>query len=142
MKLVGKDIDWQRWLRFLCGGAANTLFSYLLYLGLIRLLPYQAAYLAAYIAGILLAYWLNATLVFKVAMSWKGLLAYPVVYLVQYCLAAVLLELLVRLLGVAPAYAPLLVTAALLPLTYLMNKLVLRRRAPPTPAGIEHENHP
>lgn len=132
MTSAGKSANWQRWLRFLCGGAANTLFTYLLYLGLIRILPYQWAYFAAYVTGIVLAYWLNARFVFKVPLSWKGLFAYPVVYLVQYVLAAVLLEALVRLGGVPPAYAPLLVTAVLLPLTYLMNKLVLReRRAPP-----------
>lgn len=137
MRSVGKGANWRRWLRFLCGGVANTLFSYLLYLCLLQLLSYQAAYLAAYVAGIVFAYWLNATFVFQVALSWKGLLAYPVVYLVQYLLAAALLEMLVRVGGVAPAYAPLLVTAVLLPITYLMNKLVLKSNAPRAPAEIE-----
>lgn len=131
MMSFGRGVNWQRWVRFLCGGAANTLFTYLLYLGLIRVMPYQAAYLGAYVAGIVLAYWLNARFVFKVPLSWKGLFAYPLVYLVQYLVAAALLEVLVRLGGVPPEFAPLLVTAALLPLTYLMNKVVLsaaRRR--------------
>jgi putative flippase GtrA len=123
-KLSG--VDWQRWLRFLCGGATNTLVTYVLYLGLIRLMGYQAAYLIAYTFGILLAYWLNATFVFKVKLSWKGLFKYPVIYLVQYIVAAALLEVLVRLAGVPPAIGPLLVTVILLPLTYLMNKLVLK----------------
>jgi putative flippase GtrA len=119
-----------RWLRFLCGGVANTLFSYLLYLGLMQVLGYQPAYLAAYVSGIVFAYWVNATFVFKVALSWKGLFAYPVVYLIQYLVAAALLEALVRFVGVPTAYAPLLITAVLLPLTYLMNKLVLKARSP------------
>ncbi|QNA91163.1 GtrA family protein [Massilia sp. Dwa41.01b] len=142
MTPAARGPDWQRWLRFLCGGAANTLFTYLLYLGLIQLLPYQAAYLAAYVVGIVLAYWLNARFVFKVPLSWRGLFAYPVVYLVQYVVAAGLLEVLVKLGGVPPAYAPLVVTAVLLPLTYLMNKVVLRRSARPAvpvPAS-KHEN--
>lgn len=115
----------QRWIRFLCGGAANTLLSYLLYLGLLQVLPYQVAYLSAYVAGIVFAYWVNAVFVFKIALSWRGLFAYPVVYIVQYLAAAALLEVLVRYAGVTPAFGPLIVTAVLLPLTYLMNKLVL-----------------
>lgn len=136
MTHAAPGLNWQRWLRFLCGGAVNTLVTYLLYLGLIGVLAYQWAYLGAYVTGILLAYWLNARFVFKVPLSWKGLFAYPVVYLVQYVLAAALLEMLVRFAGIPPAYAPLLVTAVLLPLTYLMNKIVLRRGAP-----ARHDTH-
>lgn len=130
MNDVAKQPNWQRWLRFLCGGAANTLLTYLLYLGLIQVMSYHAAYLCAYVAGIVFAYWVNARFVFKVPLSWKGLFQYPVIYMVQYVLAAALLEASVRFAGIAPAYAPLLVTAALFPLTYLMNKVVLKRRAP------------
>lgn len=121
--------DLQRWVRFLCGGAVNTALSYLLYLGLIQLLPYQFAYFVAYVVGIVLAYWLNARFVFRTPLSWRGLLAYPLVYAIQYLLAALLLELLVRVAGVRPAFGPLLVSVVLLPLTYLMNKVVLRRAA-------------
>lgn len=121
---------WHRWLRFLCGGAANTLFTYCLYLALMQVIPYQWAYLCAYATGIVFAYWLNARFVFKVPLSWRGLFAYPTVYVVQYLLAALLLEALVRFVGVRPSFAPLLVTVVLLPLTYLMNKFVLKRAAP------------
>ena len=131
MTFIGKNVNWQRWLRFLCGGAVNTLFTYLLYLGLIQVLPYQWAYFIGYVTGVVLAYWLNARFVFKVRLSWKGLFAYPVVYLVQYVVAAALLEMLVRLGGVPPVYAPLMVTVALTPLTYLMNQLILKA----SPAG-------
>lgn len=122
------QVNWQRWIRFLCGGAANTLFTYLLYLALTRVLGYQWSYLAAYATGIVFAYWLNATYVFKVPLSWKGLFAYPVVYLVQYLFSALLLEAIVRFGKIPPTFAPLAVTAAMLPLTYLMNKLVLRNQ--------------
>jgi len=125
---IGKTMDWQRWLRFLCGGVANTLSTYLLYLALIQMVPYQVAYFCAYLIGIVLAYWLNARFVFKVALSWKGLFAYPLVYLVQYLSAALLLEGLVRFVHVPPALGPLLVTVVLLPLTYVMNKVVLKVR--------------
>jgi putative flippase GtrA len=130
-----RGVNWQRWVRFLCGGAVNTGATYLLYLGLLHFLDYQVAYVISYAVGIVLAYCLNAIFVFKVRMSWRGLFAYPLVYLVQYAVAAVFLELLVRGVGLPAAVAPLLVTVLLLPLTYLMNKLVLKK------TNIRHATH-
>lgn len=127
---AGSRFNWQRWIRFLGGGVVNTGLTYLLYLGLMQLLPYQVAYLIAYVTGIVLAYWINARFVFRTPLSWRGLLAYPMVYAVQYVLAALLLELLVRVVQVPPALGPLVVTVVLLPLTYLMNKYVLKRTRP------------
>lgn len=114
-----------RWLRFVAGGVANTAFSYCVYLLLQLAIPYQWAYLAAYAAGIVFAYWFNARHVFRVPLSWQGLFAYPLVYVVQYAVSALLLHALVERLGAAPAWAPLPVTVAMLPLTYAMNRLVL-----------------
>ena len=128
---------WQRPLRFLCGGAANTLLSYLLYLALVQVLPYQWAYLGAYVAGIVFAYWVNARFVFEVPLSWKGLFSYPVIYLVQYVIAAGLLEVAVRVIGLPTVYAPILVTAILFPITYLLNKLLLGR----LPRGASRDRH-
>ncbi|MGA7817085.1 GtrA family protein, partial [Caballeronia sp.] len=75
---------WRRKLRFIVGGAANTGFTYVIYLLLKRVVPYQVAYLVAYCCGVVFAYWFNAVFVFKVPLSWKGAMSYPVVYVVQY----------------------------------------------------------
>ncbi|NML62587.1 GtrA family protein [Massilia sp. RP-1-19] len=112
-------------MRFVAGGVANTAFSYGVYLLLQFVMDYQLAYLVAYAAGIVFAYWFNARHVFRVPLSWRGLFAYPLVYVVQYGLSALLLHVLVERLGAAPAWAPLPVTVAMLPLTYAMNRLVL-----------------
>lgn len=117
---------WHGWLRFALGGALNTGLSYGLYVLLHRWLPYQAAYALAYAAGIVFAYWFNARFVFHVPLSWRGLFAYPLVYLVQYLASAVLLELLVTRMSVPAVFAPLLVSAVMLPLTFVMSRWVLR----------------
>lgn len=114
-----------RWLRFVAGGVANTAFSYGVYLLLQLVLAYQVAYLLAYAAGIVFAYWFNARHVFHAPMSWRGLFAYPLVYVVQYAGSALLLYALVERAGAAPAWAPLAVTVVMLPLTYTMNRFVL-----------------
>jgi putative flippase GtrA len=116
----------RRWSRFIVGGLSNTVFTYLIYLGLSRFIHYQIAYFVAYCCGIFFAYWFNATFVFKVPLSWKGAVSYPSVYVIQYGASAVLLAILVRSVRLNASYAPLLVTACMLPLTYVMSKIVLQ----------------
>ncbi len=120
----------QRWLRFIIGGGINTGFTYLVYLGINEILPYHVAYLIAYAVGVIFSYWFNARVVFRVPLSWKGLAAYPVVYVVQYLVSALCLGGLVEFLQVSELIAPLVVAVAMIPLTYLMSKLLLSRKMP------------
>lgn len=117
----------KRWLRFLVGGAINTASTYAIYLALNTILAYQLAYFIAYILGVIFAYWFNATVVFRVNLSWKGFFSYPIVYLVQYITSAFLLGGLVEVVGIRESLAPLVVVIVMVPVTYLMNKLVLER---------------
>ncbi len=103
----------------------NTGFSYLLYLALNLVLPYRYAYLLAYMAGVVFAYWFNARFVFAVPLSWRGLFSYPLVYVVQYLVSALVLEGLIDRLGVNEQQAPLWVAAVMFPVTFMMSKLVL-----------------
>lgn len=118
------------WMLFVLGGGLNTGLSYAIYLALERVLPYQAAYGLAYAAGIVVSYGFNARFVFSVPLSWRGLFAYPVVYLVQYLASAGLLGMLVTGLGISRALAPLVVSAVMLPLTFVLSRWVLRRTRP------------
>lgn len=115
----------KRWLRFVVGGGMNTGFSYLIYLlgGLV--FSYQVAYFIAYVSGVIFSYWFNARFVFHVLLSWKGLLSYPLVYLVQYLVSALLLGGAVEYFGINKYIAPLAITLITLPLTYCMSKLLL-----------------
>ena len=114
-----------RGLRFLVGGLINTAFTYALYLLLKIIVPYQWAYFIAYALGVIFAYWFNARWVFRVPLSWQGLFSYPIVYILQYLLSALLLGALVEKLDVSVNLAPIYVVVALLPITYLMNHFVL-----------------
>lgn len=113
--------------KFLVCGALNTALTYAIYYCLQLILSYQIAYASAYVAGIVFSYWLNSTFVFKTPMTWRGLLAYPVVYLVQYLLSAVLLGLLVEQLDLPKELAPLVVIVISIPLTFVMTRWILRR---------------
>jgi putative flippase GtrA len=114
-----------RFFRFLLSGGINTVATYLLYLLLASVMHYQAAYLIAYTSGIALAYMLNLRLVFNAQSSLGKVVRYPLIYLIQYFLGAGLLYLLVSVLSLPNALAPLIVIILLLPISYYMNKKVL-----------------
>ena len=117
----------RRWLRFVTGGGINAAITYTAYLVLNMALNYQWSYLIAYIIGIIFSYGFNSLIVFKVPLSWRGLLAYPIVYVVQYGASALMLGLLVESKVLSETLAPLLVVVITIPLTYVMSKLVIHR---------------
>jgi putative flippase GtrA len=115
----------QRWLTFVVGGGINTGFTYFLYLLLKLVLAYQWAYAISYVSGIFFSYWFNSVFVFRSTLSWKGVFAYPLVYVGQYLASAFFLAGLVEYLDVSQNIAPILVAIVLLPITYLLSKLLL-----------------
>lgn len=112
--------------RFLLVGFSNTLFSYLVYLLLLAMLPYFAAYTLAYCAGVVLSYFLNVRFVFKQQPSLSSFLKFPFVYVFQYALGALVLWWLVKI-GISPTWAMLGVIAVTIPLTFLASRFILKR---------------
>lgn len=116
----------RHWLLFITGGALNTFVTYGLYLTLQLLLFYQVAYAIAYVVGIVFSYWYNSVIVFRAALSAKGLFTYPLVYLVQYLASALFLGFLIERVGISAGAAPLLVASLMIPLTFFMSRWILR----------------
>ena len=115
----------QRWLRFVISGTLSTMVTYVLYLLIHTRLSYQLSYLIAYQCGIVCAYLCNAKFVFQMRLSWRGFFAYPTVYVAQYILSALFLEIMVKSMHMNVSLAPLIITIAIAPLTYIMSKIVL-----------------
>lgn len=119
-------------LRFLVAGAVNTLLTLLLYWGLLRFLSYAVAYTIAYVAGIGLAYWLNARFVFRVAASARTFAMFPLVYVVQYLLGLATLYAAVEWLGIPRAVAILVSIALTIPVTFVLSRTILKTPRPQT----------
>jgi putative flippase GtrA len=114
-------------LRFLLGGAFNTLASYAAYYVLQLVLPYQVAYAIAFAFGVALSYFVNLRFVFRARHTARKALAFPLVYLAQYALGALLLAALVEWMHVPKEVAPLLVVVVTIPVTFALTRWVLRR---------------
>ena len=119
--LVRKEI-----LRFLISGSTNTLVCWIIYLVLNQLLSYTLAYTGAYLFGTLFTYYLNTRWVFKVPMSWRTFLRYPLVYVAQYLLGVSLVWVIVDRFHCPEAFAPLAVVAMTVPVTFLLSRFILR----------------
>jgi putative flippase GtrA len=116
----------QQGSRFLVVGALNTLLSYALFWWLLQWLDPQPAYAVAYLCGLVFAYLGNSLLVFGAALAWGRLLRYPLVYVGQYLGNASLLALGTGLFGWPPQLALAVAFAFTIPLSFLLNRWVLR----------------
>lgn len=115
------------WIKFLIGGGINTAFTYGLYFGLHVIMPYQVAYALAFAVGIVFSYFFNAIIVFKSCVSLKSFFAFPLIYLLQYLLSAVLLGVFVERLGIPESIAPAAVIILTIPITFGMTRWFLRK---------------
>lgn len=124
-------------LRFALVGLANTAIYYLLYRLLLLGMPYLAAHLLAWTAGMAFSFFANSVFTFGVRPTWRRFLAYPLTTLVNLTLTTIGSVLLVEAAGIDPRFATLVMTLAVVPVTFLATRVVLTAgrgdSAPPTP---------
>jgi putative flippase GtrA len=115
-------------IRFVFVGAFNSFLTYVFYVLLLLFLPYMISYTVSYLMGIFLSYYLNSTFVFKKPIQLKKALEFPLVYLAQYLLGALLLFFLVDILAVNRLIAPILIIILTLPVTFLLSRFIVKGR--------------
>jgi putative flippase GtrA len=121
--------------RFVASGVFNTLATYLVYLALLRVLPYHWSYTLAYAAGIVLAYALYRFFVFQRSGGRTAPLWVVGIHGVQYLLGLALVSLWCVGLDLPPPWAPAFALAFQVPLTFLASRWVFRDRAPTQGTG-------
>lgn len=116
-----------RGIKFLIAGGLNTVLTYIIYLGLVQVLPYPVAYTVTYLLGIAFGYLVNAYWVFGGKASVRSALGYPAAYALNYLLGLGLLAALVEVAGVDKRLAPLVVVVFTTPVMYLFSKHIFSR---------------
>lgn len=109
-------------IKFLIVGATNTLLGYIIYLLLLSIMPYSVAYSCTFILSIGISYLLNSTYVFDVKHSFKKILKFPFIYLIQYCLGLCSLTFLISFANINQRIAPILVVLITTTITYILMK--------------------
>ena len=118
-----------RFFRFLISGGLNTAVSYAVYLLLLPILSYQISYSFAYLAGIVISYFLNRMFVFRSHQGFRSVLLFPLVYVIQYGFSLSVLWLLVDKLRFDKMIAPIAVIILSIPLTYLLTRSVFDNKS-------------
>ena len=113
-------------VRFLLSGGFNTATTYLLYLALIRFLPYRLGYTIAFVSGIALAYGLNRFFVFRTHGGLAAMVLTPVIYVVQYLLGIAILWIWVEAFSWPVPLAPLAAVVLTIPFTFLASRRTFR----------------
>lgn len=116
----------REFFRFLMVGTINTLFSWLLFVVLVRFIPYIVAYTLAYASGIVSSYFLNVRFVFRERVSLSSFLKFPLTYMLQYAMGMLIMWLLVGKLSVEPELAMIMVVLATIPVTFLASRKALK----------------
>lgn len=122
--MIRRLFDRSTVVRFLLGGGLNTALTYLLYLALLLIFEYWAAYTISYVFGIVLSYLINRKLVFRTAHSWTSALLFPAIYIVQYLLGLAVVHVWVKILDLPAPLAPLVAVAVTLPVTFVLSRAV------------------
>ena len=115
-------------LRFLVGGAANTLVSYVIYWLLLLVVPYAVAYTASYVATVFSGFWINTRFVFRAPWSWSKLFVFPLVHVANYSIGLLVIWVSVSILGINPWVAPVIATIVALPFNFLLTRLLMQWR--------------
>ena len=111
--------------RFVLVGIANTLLYYVAYRLFLLGMPYVPAHLLAWGVGMVFSFVANSLYTFGVRPTWRRFLAYPLTTVVNLGVTTLGSVLLVESLGLDERYATLLMTVAVVPLTFLLTKVVL-----------------
>jgi len=121
-----------RFARFVVVGAANTAFSYLVYLLLLQFIDYRLAYSVAYVLGLATGYLANARVVFDASPGARSAVGYLASYGVTYLASLAVLWLVVDRAGLSRPMAMLAALAVAVPLSYLLLRRSFGHRGPPS----------
>lgn len=124
-----KHPELNRFALFIATRCVGTFLSYAIYLLLLGPIGYRAAFCIAFILGIGLAYLMNASLVFKARISQKTAIEFPLVYVAQFFLGLLIVEISIRYFYVPKEIALAISILITIPVTYALTKIVFRRRS-------------
>ncbi|MDT0458320.1 GtrA family protein [Streptomyces sp. DSM 41527] len=121
-----------RIVRFAAVGGVNTLTFSACYLALHHLLPYFAAYTAAFVTSMTGSFFLHTYVTYRTRPTWTKFLLFPLTQVTNYGVQSAGLVALVGWCRLSTTVAPLVAALCALPFSYLLSRRILR---PPTRAG-------
>ncbi|MFI2304240.1 GtrA family protein [Actinacidiphila glaucinigra] len=114
-------------IRFGMVGVANTGVYYGLYLLFLLRLPYVAAHVLAFVLSMIGSYFLTTWFTYRTRPSWRTFLLFPLTNVANFVITTGGLYLLVDVLRVGSWFAPLIASAAAVPVTFAVSRMIMIR---------------
>lgn len=115
----------QQGIRFLIGGASNTLLAYAIYLLLLYITPYATAYTLSYVIGIISGFAINTYFVFHSKWNWRKFFSFPLIHIFNYIASMGIVVASTEILGIPEQISPIIATATMLPINFILTKALI-----------------
>ncbi|MFE2065561.1 GtrA family protein [Streptomyces sp. NPDC059467] len=116
-------------ITFALVGVVNTATYYGLYLLFLRYLPYLAAHVIAFTLSMIGSFFLNAKFTYRIRPTWRKFLLFPLTNATNFVITTVGVYVIVDMLHVGSKFAPLMASAAAIPVTFVVSRWVMLPKA-------------
>ncbi|MFI9806919.1 GtrA family protein [Streptomyces sp. NPDC052301] len=110
-------------------GVINTATYYCLYLLFLTWLPYLAAHVLAFVLSMVGSFFLNARFTYRTRPTWRKFLLFPLTNVTNFLITTVGVYVIVDVLHAGNRFAPLLASAAAIPVTFVVSRWVMLPRS-------------
>lgn len=117
-------------LTFALVGVVNTATYYGLYLLLLMRLPYLPAHILAFVLSMTGSFFLNARFTYRTRPTWRKFLLFPLTNATNFLVTTAGVYVIVDILHAGNRFAPLLASAAAIPVTFVVSRAIMLRGAP------------
>ncbi|WP_333773134.1 GtrA family protein [Streptomyces sp. IBSBF 3136] len=112
-------------LTFAVVGVVNTATYYCLYLSFLTGLPYLAAHVLAFLLSMVGSFFLNARFTYRTRPTWRKFLLFPLTNVTNFLITTAGVYVIVDVLHAGSRFAPLLASAAAVPVTFVVSRRVM-----------------
>ncbi|MFI1768199.1 GtrA family protein [Streptomyces sp. NPDC020800] len=112
-------------LTFAVVGVVNTATYYCLYLLFLNWLPYLAAHTLAFLISMVGSFFLNARFTYRTRPTWRKFLLFPLTNVTNFLITTSGVYVIVDVLHAGSRFAPLLASAAAIPVTFVVSRWVM-----------------
>ncbi|WP_433449179.1 GtrA family protein [Streptomyces sp. CA-142005] len=115
-------------LTFAAVGVINTATYYCLYLLFLNWLPYLFAHVIAFVTSMIGSFFLNARFTYRTPPTWRKFLLFPLTNVTNFLVTTSGVYVIVDVLHAGSRFAPLLASAAAIPVTFVVSRWVMLPR--------------
>ncbi|WP_217214665.1 GtrA family protein [Streptomyces sp. AC550_RSS872] len=116
-------------LTFAVVGVVNTATYYGLYLLFLIRLPYLAAHILAFALSMTGSFFLNARFTYRTRPTWRKFLLFPLTNATNFLVSTAGVYVIVDILHAGNRFAPLIASAAAIPVTFVVSRTIMLRRS-------------